>query len=358
LTKDSGITGPARSLALGADAYRLAVDPVTRVLETPGGVMRMAQSRRLFAAVLTGSVALHVLALFILNLLERAPPIRPDVGVEIPVELVSDPDQTKKRKGDKDHQRTAKGVQAGHAAKSGTKPQADAAAKSSQPEKPKDSTAATQKPRPQLAAGKPAVAETKPAPSPAKPAEPPKAEPPKQMAQPEPPKPAPSVEPPNPAPAPVQAAQPPKPAPAAPPAPASNSAPVTAALQPQAAPAAGGQSPYGLMPDNWQAVAVPAPSEDGDEDLSYKTLVFSMLELAKQFPEDARARGARGSSLIQFDLNDDGTVKSVKLLRSSGDTELDVESLAVVERAAPFPKPPPGARKVFAAVIQFDLGQR
>lgn len=111
------------------------------------------------------------------------------------------------------------------------------------------------------------------------------------------------------------------------------------------------------MPDNWQAVAVPAPSEDGDEDLSYKTVVFSKLELAKQFPPDARARGARGSALIKFDLNDNGTVKSVTLLRSSGDTELDVESLAVVERAAPFPKPPPGAQKSFAAAIEFDPSQ-
>jgi TonB family protein len=378
LTKDSGTIAPAPSLALGIDDYRLAVDPFARVLEAPGGVMRMAQSRPIFAAVLAGSLALHLLGLFILNRLEQAPPVRPDVGVEIPVELVSDPDPIKKgkaEKGDKGQQSAAKGAQANKAAKSATKPQAEAA-RPPQPEKPKDSTAAAQKPPPQQPAAKSAVAESKAAASPAKPGEPAKPaapakfEPPKQMAQPEPPKPtaepprpappvepsksapSPPAEPPKPAPAPVQqAAQPPKPAPAVNPA-------VMAGLQPLlATPAAGGQSPYGLMPDNWQAVAVPAPSEDGDEDLSYKTVVFSKLELAKQFPQDARARGARGSALIKFDLNDDGTVKSVKLLRSSGDTELDVESLAVVERAAPFPKPPPGAQKSFAAAIEFDPSQ-
>jgi TonB family protein len=358
LTKHSGTIVPAPSLALGIDDYRLAVDPFARVLEAPGGVMRMAQSRPIFAAVLAGSLALHLLGLFILNRLEQAPPVRPDVGVEIPVELVSDPDPIKKgkaEKGDKDQQSAAKGAQADKAAKSGTRSQA-AAAKPPQPEKPKDSAAAAQKPPPQPPAAKPAVAESKPAASPAKPAEPAKPaapakfEQPKQMVQPEPPKP--TAEPPKPAPAPVQqAAQPPKPAPAVNPA-------VMAALQPLLrTPAAGGQSPYGLMPDNWQAVAVPAPSEDGDEDLSYKTVVFSKLELAKQFPQDARARGARGSALIKFDLNGDGTVKSVTLLRSSGDTELDVESLAVVERAAPFPKPPAGAQKSFAAVIEFDPSQ-
>jgi TonB family protein len=57
--------------------------------------------------------------------------------------------------------------------------------------------------------------------------------------------------------------------------------------------------------------------------------------------------------LIAFELNDDGTVKSEKLLRSSGDAALDVESLALVQRAAPFPKPPAGAQKVFAADITF-----
>lgn len=356
MTKDSGIIVPARSLALGIDDYRLAVDPLARVLETPGGVMRMAQSRPIFAAILTGSLALHLLGLFILNLLEQAPPTRPDVGVEIPVELVSDPNPIKKgkaEKGDKNQQSAATGEQANKAAKSGTNPQAEAA-KPPQLEKPKDLAAAAPKPPSQPPAEKPAVAESKPAASPAKP------EPPKQMAQPEPPKPSTMTEPPKPVapveppkPAPVQQAmQPPKPAPAVNPA-------VMAALQPLLAlPAAGGQSPYGLMPDNWQAVAVPAPSDDGDEDLSYKTVVFSKLELAKQFPQDARARGARGSALIQFDLNDDGTVKGVKLLRSSGDTELDVESLAVVERAAPFPKPPPGAQKSFAAVIEFDPSRR
>jgi TonB family protein len=374
LTQDSGIIGPAPSLALGIDDYRLAVDPIARVLETPDGVARVAQSRPLFAAVLTGSLALHLLALFILNLSERAAPTQPDAGVEIPVELVNDPDPTKKvkaEKGDKYQQSTAKGAQLKQTAKSGTKPQAEAA-KLPQPEKPKDSTPAAQKPLSQPSTEKPAAAETKPASSPvkseppkqvaktaqtvpSKPAamvEPPKAATPKPSVTVEPPKPAPPVASPKPASAPVQAAEPPKPTPTVTP------APVMAALQPLLTKPAGGQSPYGLMPDNWQAVAVPAPSEDGDDELSYKTVVFSKLELAKQFPQDARARGARGSSLIQFDLNDDGTVKSVTLLRSSGDTELDVESLAVVERAAPFPKPPPGAQKSFAAVIEFDPSQR
>ncbi len=41
------------------------------------------------------------------------------------------------------------------------------------------------------------------------------------------------------------------------------------------------------MQDNSRAVAVPQPSDDGDDIVSYQTLVFGMLELKKEFPEDA-----------------------------------------------------------------------
>jgi colicin import membrane protein len=111
--------------------------------------------------------------------------------------------------------------------------------------------------------------------------------------------------------------------------------------------------PQGLMHDNSPAVAVPQPSDDGDDIVSYQTLVFGMLELKKEFPEDAKRRGVFGTAQIYFELNDDGSVKSEKLLKSSGDAALDVESLALVQRAAPFPKPPAGAQKVFAADITF-----
>ncbi len=111
------------------------------------------------------------------------------------------------------------------------------------------------------------------------------------------------------------------------------------------------------MSETFQAVAVPSPTEDGDLVLAYKTLVFSKLELAKKFPEEARKRHAHGSAIIAFALDDEGHVTHVTLIELSGDTTLDVASLALVERAAPFPPPPAGAQKEFAAVIEFDAGE-
>ncbi|MGB9188132.1 MAG: TonB family protein, partial [Methylovirgula sp.] len=112
--------------------------------------------------------------------------------------------------------------------------------------------------------------------------------------------------------------------------------------------------PLPASEEPWRAVAVPMPSEDGDLALSYRTIVFGKLELAKQFPEEARARHARGSSVITFALDDKGQVLSVELVQPSGDAALDAESIAMVRRAAPFPPPPPGAQKEFGAQIDFD----
>ena len=107
------------------------------------------------------------------------------------------------------------------------------------------------------------------------------------------------------------------------------------------------------MQDNSRVVTVPEPSADGDEIVNYQTLVFGMLAFKKEFPADARAARRFRHGAVAFELNDDGSVKSEKLLTSSGDAALDVESLAVVQRAAPFPKPPPGAQKFFAVDIIF-----
>lgn len=122
-------------------------------------------------------------------------------------------------------------------------------------------------------------------------------------------------------------------------------------------PEGGLQLPFDNGPEIFRAVAVPLPTEGGDELMSYKMIVFGLLERAKQYPESARERGARGNAVVSFTIDETGTLTNVSLVRSSGDTDLDVESLALVARAAPFPKPPPDAQRAFAAEITFGLEQ-
>jgi protein TonB len=53
---------------------------------------------------------------------------------------------------------------------------------------------------------------------------------------------------------------------------------------------------------------------------------------------------ASGTVVVSFTLSKSGAVSSAKILRSSGEAELDESVLAAVRRAAPFPKTPPGTR--------------
>jgi TonB family protein len=331
----------------GTDAILFGVDRV-RFLDS-GAVMRMAQNRPLFAALLTGSLALHMFALLLLNWLEQAPTAT-KTSLEIPVELVSDPGAS--GKGSRQHAAAA----GQKIAESKSKP----ASTPLSPSAPSKSQAAAQ-PKPTAQTKEPSA----PKPEPPKPAQ---TQPLKLPQQPEQPKaaaaptqPKSQANQPKPAAQPQQPAQPaataqPKP-PAAPPASMQlRGVPTMATLQTQAMHPSAAQLPFS-MEENYQAVAVPSATANGDLETSYKTLVFSMLELAKQFPADARARGAQGTATVYFEIDDNGGVKSVKLVQSSGDTELDVESLAVVERAAPFPKPPRGAQRAFAAEIEFDPGE-
>jgi TonB family protein len=128
-----------------------------------------------------------------------------------------------------------------------------------------------------------------------------------------------------------------------------------AAEKPRSPPRAKGASASGLDRNELRAVAIPMPADDGDEVLHYDVVVLGRLERVKQFPKTAVLRGARGTAVVGFALDESGRVIVAALLRSSGDEALDIESLALVRRAAPFPKPPPGARRRFAVDIAFGM---
>jgi TonB family protein len=112
--------------------------------------------------------------------------------------------------------------------------------------------------------------------------------------------------------------------------------------------------PFDAGPDSFRAVAVPLPAANGGEAVSYRLIVGGMLERVKHYPETARHRGAKGIAIIGFVLDVSGRIKSVSLLRSSGEADLDAESVALVNRAAPFP-PPPGAQASFAIEVAFGM---
>ena len=61
----------------------------------------------------------------------------------------------------------------------------------------------------------------------------------------------------------------------------------------------------------------------------------------QRYPAGARARRAEGVVLVRFTLRRDGSVVSARLVRGSGDAELDAEAESMPERARGLP-PLPG----------------
>ncbi|QXX75804.1 TonB family protein [Methylovirgula sp. HY1] len=373
------------------------VDPSERVSAPAASGPASAKQRGRSAAILIGAFVAHLCLVLELNRLDATPAIVAQQTREIPIELVTapPPDPTKKA----DHKKTGKSSSAAAAsAKPGP----------TKPAQPESLAAAKSQPKPEVESKLEAKPQTPPAAKPKQKAELPPKQPPKQPLEPKPeakppPEPSPksvakvSAKPvakpapkPTPSPSkPAAEAKPPvapKPAeekkPAQSPAKAAEAKPpapppmlklpelaglptgLDPLLNPPVTPGAARPAQQAGLPpavphlppmsETFQAVAVPAPTQDGELITAYKTLVFSKLELAKRFPESARKRHAHGSAIIAFALDDQGHVKRVTLIRSSGDTALDVASLALVHRAAPFPPPPPGAQKEFAAVVEFD----
>lgn len=62
--------------------------------------------------------------------------------------------------------------------------------------------------------------------------------------------------------------------------------------------------------------------------------------------------GSRGTATIRFSISASGGLASVVVARSSGNARLDRAALQVIQKAAPFPKPPQGARRNFSIQIQ------
>jgi protein TonB len=70
---------------------------------------------------------------------------------------------------------------------------------------------------------------------------------------------------------------------------------------------------------------------------SYRQMVAAHLQRFKQYPSAAKSAGQQGTSRVSFTLSRSGGVLSVSLGGSSGHSQLDAETLAMVRRAQPFP---------------------
>ena len=83
--------------------------------------------------------------------------------------------------------------------------------------------------------------------------------------------------------------------------------------------------------------AVGVPGGDGAGGSPLLTSIWKRINSSKYYPASARRRGLAGMPSVTFAIGEDGSVKWVKLARSSGTAILDEAALATVRRAAPLP---------------------
>ena len=63
------------------------------------------------------------------------------------------------------------------------------------------------------------------------------------------------------------------------------------------------------------------------------------------YPDAARRQGISGNLMLQVSINTDGSVRNIRLLRSSGHKVLDDAAVRIVQLAAPYPPLPQDIRK-------------
>lgn len=110
-----------------------------------------------------------------------------------------------------------------------------------------------------------------------------------------------------------------------------------------------------------KAAAAPqagSTSADSRKVLSWQRSVVLHIGRHKRYPRAARSRGVEGEAIVRFVMDRSGQVASVELVRSSGSELLDAESLKLLNRAAPLPRPPPavvGESLEFSVPVRFRL---
>jgi protein TonB len=88
-------------------------------------------------------------------------------------------------------------------------------------------------------------------------------------------------------------------------------------------------------------VVIPKPVQATASVATWKSQIVTLLEHNKRYPADARGRGEQGVAQLAFSIDRDGRVMSSRIVKSSGSAALDAETLALIERGQPYPRPPP-----------------
>ena len=91
---------------------------------------------------------------------------------------------------------------------------------------------------------------------------------------------------------------------------------------------------------------------------TWQAKILALIQRNKRYPPAARSRGEQGTPQVVFTLDRQGHVVESRIARSSGVAALDEEAVALLQRAQPFPAPPPeipDARVPVTVQLRFNL---
>ena len=91
-----------------------------------------------------------------------------------------------------------------------------------------------------------------------------------------------------------------------------------------------------------------------EELLSYQEIIKKKIESAKRYPRKARRKRIEGIVYLKFVILSNGSLKEVKIKRSSGSSILDEEAVSTINRASPF-SPLPGGLKKESLTLELSL---
>lgn len=122
-------------------------------------------------------------------------------------------------------------------------------------------------------------------------------------------------------------------------------------------------APSGAMaaspPQSVPASPVSSTGQDPHAVPSWQALLLARLQQAKRYPQQALMRRQQGITLLRFTMDQDGRVLTARIEKSSGHEALDQETLALIQRAQPLPKPPPDVDSLeFVVPVEFFLSNR
>ncbi len=99
-----------------------------------------------------------------------------------------------------------------------------------------------------------------------------------------------------------------------------------------------------------------ASSHNSDAVPNWKSALVARLERYKRAPPEAP--NATGIATLAFNVDRDGGVHNARIVRSSGASVIDRETLSLVGRAAPMPPPPaeiPGSQIAIVVPIRYNI---